>query len=73
MSNVEPNDPYLRLMFCLPRHLRETIISCSPTADRDRIRVMVIKGKGKDHRFFIEDHDNFPTKALLGKILLYLQ
>ena len=48
-SNIEPNDPYLRLMFYLPRHLREGVVSCAPTADLEDIRVMVIRGKGKDH------------------------
>ena len=72
-SNITPNDPYLRLMFCLPRHLREGVVSCSPTADLGAIRVTVIKGKGKDIKFFNEPYEGFPTKALLGKILLYLQ
>ena len=60
-------------MFYLPQHLREGVVSVAPTADLEDIRVMVIKGKGKDHMFFNEPHEGFPTKALLGKILLYLQ
>jgi hypothetical protein len=60
-------------MFCLPQNCREAIVSCAVTADEDSVRVMVIKGKGKDHRFFTEPVDGFPTKSLLGKILLYSQ
>ena len=72
-SNIVPKDPYLRLMFCLPWHLRQEIVSVAPTPDLDGIRVTVIKSKGKDIRFFNEPYEGFPTKSLLGKILLYLQ
>jgi hypothetical protein len=63
-------------MFHLPTACRATIVSCAVTADKDNVRVMVIRDKGKDckdYRFFIEPINGFPTKSLLGKLLLYLQ
>ena len=76
MSNVVPNDPYLRLMFCLPEACRVGIMNCSIKPDTNEVNVLLCRGKTMSELelFNLDDSiEGFPSNSLLGKIILYLQ
>jgi hypothetical protein len=73
VSNVVPNDPYLRLMFHLPESCRSAVLSCS--IQNDKVLVSIVRDKRDEavtSIWFEEGIKGFPTKSLLGQVLLYL-